>query len=543
MHKINDSSFGMEEDYTKILKYGCDSQNFPHVSDRYFWRSFSGENENLLNVTPRISNCNHSLYLNLERRIGYNPYRSTLSNEASSPKTATELVKEITTLEIEIVQLEHNLLSLYRTAFDCYLKDSFKFSNEYSRHSLGGMLTQKNTDQMGNYTKCEFKSELSHKEINCGLKCSDSDNIISHVPQHNAQKDILEVGSHLCDTFQLKDTKDPSSLVPCKLSEEIIRCIASIYCKIANIPDSKRDKVIFPTSSMSFSSSISQQSCGENWSPRYRHQASASSSSSKIDDELYSDFIEIPRISVDSERFGYASKMLSIFRTLIKQLKSIDPRKMAYQEQIAFWLNIHNALVMHAFLAYGLHQGGMKRKSSILKAAYNVGGHSINAYAIQSSILCCQPHFSVSWLEVLLSPSLTFMKRKQKHLYALEHPQPLVHFAICQGAYSDPPVRVYAAKHITQDLELARKEFIQANVKAKIKNKTKINLPKILCYYMKDCSFEISKLLKMVIECVPEAAEQNVFSKCIEGRSDDCIVWLKYNSTFRFMICGDLANR
>ncbi|KAK8936436.1 hypothetical protein KSP39_PZI011779 [Platanthera zijinensis] len=540
MHRIRNSSSVMREDNTKRLEYGCDSSQFlPHGLDRYFWRSFSGEKEDLLNETPRISNYNHGLYLNLERRVVCNPYRSTVPTETSSRKTAIELVKEITTLEIEIIQLEHKLLSLYRTNSDCYTMESTDMSNDYSRRSSDGMLAQKKINQMGNYKICGFKYDPSHKEVDCSLKCSESDNIVSHVPGHNAQKDMLEISSdQLYNTIQSRDTNlDPASIVPYKLSEEIIRCIAAIYCKIAKMPESKRDEAIFPAS-LSFSSTMSQQSSVENWSPRHRNEASASSSSSKFGDETYSDMVEIQMISVDGERFGYASKMLSIFRNLIKQLKSIDPRKMAHQEQIAFWLNIHNALVMHVFLAYGFNQGGMTSKSSILKAAYNIGGHSINAYVIQRSILCCQPHFSASWAELLLSPSLKFMKRKQKHLYALDPPHPLVHFAICQGAHSDPPARIYRPKHILRELENARTEFIRANVKAR--SKTKIFLPKILSYYMKDCSLEAPKLLKMVNECMLEAGQGSAGER-IKKRTDDCIVWLRFDSTFRYIICRDLA--
>lgn len=577
MEKILNPGSAKEEYSTKMLECSCDSQFFPRVQDRYFWRSFSEEQEDLLNETPRMSYCNPSLHLNLEARLGnqhsfqkmasaYSSARSTVSNECSAPMNATELVKEITTLELEIVHLEQYLLSLYRTAFAYYKKDSSNISSEYSRHFSGGMLTWKCAKQMASHGKNGFKSDTSvggtnycfkntekdialklwHKENYHALHLQcDSDNIGNHLPSHNPQKDMLEVVSdHLFDTDQFNDTiVDPASIVPCKLSEDILRCIAAIYCKLANIPKPQKDKMVLPAPSLSFSSTVSQQSTSGNWSPRYHHEAIASPSPfglQKFEDEFYSDMIKIPRISVDGERFGYASKMLRIFRILVKQLKSIDPRKMTNEEQIAFWLNIHNALVMHAFLAYGLRQGRMKSKSSILKAAYNIGGHSINAYVIQSSILGCQLLFKASWLEVLLCPTLKFMRRKQKHVYALDSPQPLAYFAMSQGSFSDPPVRVYTAKHIMQELELARREFIQTNVK--VQNKAKIILPKILCHYMKDCSFEISKLLNIVIECMPEAV-QGVFHEFLrEKTDDDCIVWSKYNSSFRYMIHKEVAS-
>lgn len=34
-------------------------------------------------------------------------------------------------------------------------------------------------------------------------------------------------------------------------------------------------------------------------------------------------------------------------RSLISRLETVDPRKMKHEEKLAFWVNVHNALVMH----------------------------------------------------------------------------------------------------------------------------------------------------------------------------------------------------
>lgn len=35
------------------------------------------------------------------------------------------------------------------------------------------------------------------------------------------------------------------------------------------------------------------------------------------------------------------------YRSLICRLEEVDLRKMKHEEKLAFWINIHNALVMH----------------------------------------------------------------------------------------------------------------------------------------------------------------------------------------------------
>ncbi|GFZ10585.1 tetratricopeptide repeat (TPR)-like superfamily protein [Actinidia rufa] len=71
-----------------------------------------------------------------------------------------------------------------------------------------------------------------------------------------------------------------------------------------------------------------------------------------------------------------------------------------------------------------------------------------------------------------------------RHVYAIEYPDPLVHFALCSGAYSDPV-----------DLKLAKEEFVQASVY--VHKETKIFLPKILDYFAKDMSLDVAGLLEV----------------------------------------------
>lgn len=54
----------------------------------------------------------------LERALGYRASSHDITTEATIPKPATELIKEISVLELEVGHLEQYLLSLYRKAFD-----------------------------------------------------------------------------------------------------------------------------------------------------------------------------------------------------------------------------------------------------------------------------------------------------------------------------------------------------------------------------------------------------------------------------------------
>lgn len=251
--------------------------------------------------------------------------------------------------------------------------------------------------------------------------------------------------------------------------------------------------------------------------------------------------IIVPRIRIDADKFNYASKMLENIRSLIQRLEKIDPTKMTHDEQLCFWINIHNALVMHAFLAYGLHDKRMKSTDMILKAAYNVGGQSINAQIIQNSILGCQSHRPSLWVRTLFTPAKrSTTGSTTRHPYALHHSEPIVHFALSTGAFSDPPVRLYTAKKIHHQLERARTEFIQANVAVR---KQALQLPKVLHYYAKDTVLELRHLVELVSESTSEAQQKEMvqLQHRLRRRIDKCVEWLPYKSNFRYVVHRDLA--
>lgn len=107
---------------------------------------------------------------------------------------------------------------------------------------------------------------------------------------------------------------------PSRLSEDIVRCICAIYCKLATSPTQQMDLLASPTPSASTSSTFSPRDACDSWSPQCHCEAIItpdSFDSPKNKKGPYSCMVEVPKISIDGDRFGYASKMLKIFRYLV----------------------------------------------------------------------------------------------------------------------------------------------------------------------------------------------------------------------------------
>ncbi|VYS53293.1 unnamed protein product [Arabidopsis thaliana] len=323
-------------------------------------------------------------------------------------------------------------------------------------------------------------------------------------------------------------------MTPNKLSEEMIKCASAIYSKLAD-PPSINHGFSSPSSSPSSTSEFSPQDQYDMWSPSFRKNSS-------FDDQFefsgpYSSMIEVSHIHRNRKRRDL-DLMNRNFSLLLKQLESVDPRKLTHQEKLAFWINVHNALVMHTFLANGIPQNNGKRFLLLSKPAYKIGGRMVSLEAIQSYILRIKMPRPGQWLKLLLIPK-KFRTGDEHQEYSLEHSEPLLYFALCSGNHSDPAIRVFTPKGIYQELETAKEEYIRATFG--VKKDQKLVLPKIIESFSKDSGLGQAALMEMIQECLPETMKKTI-KKLNSGRSRKSIVeWTPHNFVFRYLIARELV--
>ncbi|KAL3700252.1 hypothetical protein R1sor_018274 [Riccia sorocarpa] len=380
---------------------------------------------------------------------------------------------------------------------------------------------------------------------------------------------LLATGSHSAPASESgfgKYSESPRLFqgTPNRLSEELVRCMAAIYCKLADPPLPASSAPISPSSSSSSSSGstvttrsssprgFSNDSFG---SPRWRGADSNSHSEAaslmdpfQLKDRkgdvvgAYRSAVEVPWICVDKDRLNYAARALRNFRSMVEQLENVDPAIMKQEEKMAFWINIYNALMMHAYLAYGIPRSYLKRLALVQKASYKIGPHSINAHMIEHCILGCRSRRPTQWLQTFFTTTSRFRPGDGRKPYALEKAEPLVCFALCCGSRSDPAVRVYTAKNVRQELEESRRDYLRASIGVRSGNK--VILPRILAWYARETSVAPSGLLEWVCQFVSDkqqAAIKTLISSKSQKSLSNCVEWLPYNSRFRYIFVRDLA--
>lgn len=111
--------------------------------------------------------------------------------------------------------------------------------------------------------------------------------------------------------------------ISCKLSEDILSCIAAVYCKLSSMQPQDTECMTSPSPSVSSSSTFSPRRRNDSWSPRYNFDSPRQYGFEKDRSEQNIGMIVVPRIRIDADKFDYASKMLETIRYATEIRKTV----------------------------------------------------------------------------------------------------------------------------------------------------------------------------------------------------------------------------
>uniref|UniRef100_A0A0D3E783 DUF547 domain-containing protein n=1 Tax=Brassica oleracea var. oleracea TaxID=109376 RepID=A0A0D3E783_BRAOL len=458
---------------------------------------------------------------------------------------AKELITEIELLEEEVANREHHVLSLYRNIFEetisrasskqssvisspahhikqpprkhpSVISNAFCSSNNFSLKPWHAMVTFKDLSR-----KPSKKDQSSQFQDN---SCLPSIKSCSGQAKSYSKDSVTEI------TPSQRTLKDHLYQCPSKLSEEMVKCMASVYfwiCSSSMSADPEKRKKDSPILSRLAASNVVIPSGG--WRNVNRS------------------IVEVSLISSDKRIFSQASYAINNYRLLVEQLERVSINQMEGNAKLAFWINIYNALLMHAYLAYGVPANSLRRLALFHKSAYNIGGHIINANTIEYSIFCFRTPRNGRWFETIITTALRKKPTEDKVSlkFSLHNPEPSLCFALCTGVLSDPVLKAYTATNIKEELEASKREFLRANMV--VKTQKKVFLPKIIERFTKEASLSLDDLVRWLIDNSDEKLGESI-QKCVEGnpnykKASQVIEWLPYSSRFRYVFSKDLMEK
>jgi hypothetical protein len=184
-------------------------------------------------------------------------------------------------------------------------------------------------------------------------------------------------------------------------------------------------------------------------------------------------------------------------------LHKLELYGMAYNEKLAFFLNIHNVFIIHALITCGRPTNMILRQQFFKLTKYVIGRFKLSLDNIYHGILRGalfrteqgeripnnnSPHGYDLAATVHNIPR--FFATSQYHEYVIDQLglRPFdkrIHFALFQGNLSSPKLMVFHPDRIDDQLEEATREFISNNTQINFKSNT-ISLCKIFEWYRQD---------------------------------------------------------
>ncbi|MBM4422354.1 MAG: DUF547 domain-containing protein [Chloroflexi bacterium] len=175
----------------------------------------------------------------------------------------------------------------------------------------------------------------------------------------------------------------------------------------------------------------------------------------RIANTLKAEAFDAERGRVDYSRLC-ASPTYFDYCKCARRLQSFDPTVLGdCEERLAFWINLYNALIVDAVIQFGVKRSVNEVPGFFWRAAYNIGGQRYCPFDIEYGILCANaPHPAI--------PGPHFGTSDPRRRYSLEQLDSRIHFALVCGARSCPPIAVYDAANIDEQLDVAARTFINS---------------------------------------------------------------------------------
>lgn len=189
---------------------------------------------------------------------------------------------------------------------------------------------------------------------------------------------------------------------------------------------------------------------------------------------------------------------------------------------------------MNAFLEQGIPTSPEMVVALMPKAVINVGGHLLSAMTIEHFILRLPYHIKDAKVSTKGPKNETTIIRG---VFGLEWPEPLVTFALSCGSWSSPAVRVYTAARVEKELEIAKRDYLQAAVG--ISRPNKLAIPKLLHWYLPDFAKDLESLMDWICLQLPGQLRTEAV-ECLEASrvsaSRRTIQILPYEFRFRYLL-------
>ncbi|XP_015073994.1 uncharacterized protein LOC107018124 isoform X2 [Solanum pennellii] len=445
-----------------------------------------------------------AVYISSSKRNMDNVTDTVEQNQVKSPKQKQTKLSP---------QLESNSASfsgrhLPSLSDDSCLKENHSLSSTKSKHrSVNAKVKTARTP----VKKLPAENRLAEKRVD---------------PQKLQLEDqVMYHGSLEERIFVTQDRKPSPDESPNTISENILKCLSNIFLRMS----SRKGR----TTADTLPSLTGYNSCETIEKKEFGDPYGICSKFERRDIGPYKHLYAVEASSVNPNRTTISVFLVRRLKLLLEKLASANLQGLSHQEKLAFWINIYNSCMMNAFLEYGLPENPEMVVALMQKATINVSGHLLNAITIEHFILRLPYHSKFTFAKGVKNDEMT-----ARSIFGLELSEPLVTFALSCGSFSSPSVRVYTAANIENELQVAKKEYLQASVGVSTSKKL-VAIPKLLDWYLLDFAKDLESLLDWICLQLPNEHGKEAIN-CLERKNNEplsnVLQIVPYEFSFRYLL-------
>ncbi|PWA89560.1 ternary complex factor MIP1, leucine-zipper [Artemisia annua] len=473
------------------------------------------------------------------------------------PPTTLELLAEVAVLEEEVVRLEEQVVhfrqglyheAVYISSSKRNLENSLDFQESKDGKIKASKLSPQteinpstpvvetspiiSESQSPNATKNKHRSpNPKSRSVNALARRSpcDSKPAGKRLNPKKLQFEVIttEIANveGRTNTIQVKGLLPSGDDDPNKISESILKCLMTIIVRMS----STRGKSMTETlHSWTSAETLKETEVNDPYGICFEYD--------KRDIGPYKHLYAIEATSINTNRTTNSVFLIQRLRLLLGKLTSVNLTSLTHQEKLAFWINIYNSCMMNAFLEHGIPESPEMVVQLMQKATINVGGHYLNAISIEHFILRLPYHSKYTFAKGVKNDEIT-----ARSVFGLELSEPLVTFALSCGSWSSPAVRIYTGSQVENELEVAKKDYLQAAIGISTTKKM-VTIPKLLDWYMLDFAKDLDSLLDWVCLQLPHEVGKEAMN-CLERNKSvplsHCLRVIPYE--FQFSHCGYMS--
>ncbi|KAI3673100.1 hypothetical protein L6452_39212 [Arctium lappa] len=377
------------------------------------------------------------------------------------PPVTLELLAEVAVLEEEVVSLEELVVqyrqNLYEEAiYISFYKRNLENKADFQENSPSPLRPEM-VKERGNEL---CTNPTMNKQQSPNLKRSPIDYMSSEKYLDPGKQQFegrgVEGGDTAKTTFVIQEKGLSGDDGPNKVSEKILKCLMFIFARMSS------------TSALRMTEMLPSLASCEN------------PSATDFKDP-YDVFYKFENTDIGPYKYLYEVEATTINKNLTTISVFLAER-----------LKILLGKLGSAFLEHGIPETPERVIQLMQEAIINVGGHLLNAFSIEHYILRLPYHSKYTSEKGVKNDEIT-----TRSVFGLELSEPLVTFALSCGSWSSPAVRVYTGSEVENELEVAKREYLQAAVGISTTKKS-LTIPKLLDWYMLDFAKDMESFLDWI---------------------------------------------